>query len=183
MTTDPTDLGSLLEAAARGDRAAFRDLYVAAAPKLLGIILRIRRDRAGAEEILQDVFLKIWQNAGRFDRAAGPALGWMASIARNRAIDVVRQKTPVLVAPDEDGTDWLERVADPRDREAEMIDAAALSHCLGAIDPEHRECIMLAYCDGWSREELALKYVRPVNTIKTWLHRGLAALKTCLERS
>ena len=108
-------------------------------------------------------------------------MGWLSSIARNRAIDVLRQKTEQTMPQGEDGQDWFVHIAEGRDRESEMLDQNALRHCLGKIEPEKRSCILLAYYEGFSREELAEKFGQPVNTIKTWLHRGLAALKTCLE--
>jgi len=175
------DLVDLILAVGREDRNAFRQLYELAAPKLFGIALRIIRDRSLAEDILQDVFLRIWRNAESFSPQAGPPMAWLASIARNRAIDVLRQKS--LPPPERDGkdADWSERLAEPRDREADMMDIAALRHCLGEIEEPARTCVLLAYYEGYSREELARRFDRPVNTIKTWLHRSLKALKTCLD--
>ena len=95
MPPGPVDTGALIAAVARGDRAAFRSLYDATAPKLLGVILRIVKTRAEAEEVLQDAYIRIWNNAGRFDAAAGTPNAWMVSIARNRAIDIIRAKTPI----------------------------------------------------------------------------------------
>ena len=105
----------------------------------------------------------------------------MNSIARNRAIDVLRQRTFVSVSSTEDGNDWYERVPEGRDREADMINNASLRHCLDGIDQQARDCVLLAYYEGYSREELAQRYDRPVNTIKTWLHRSLASLRACLD--
>jgi RNA polymerase sigma factor (sigma-70 family) len=176
-----SELADLVRAVAAGDRAAYRRLYDATAPKLFGIVLRIIRDRATAEDVLQDVFLRVWRNAASFAPEAGVPMAWLASIARNRAIDVVRQKTFVLPDTDEEDIDWQERIADPRDREADFMDIAALRHCLSGIDEPARSCVLLAYYEGYSREELAARFERPVNTIKTWLHRSLIALKSCLE--
>jgi RNA polymerase sigma-70 factor (ECF subfamily) len=181
VSGDVTDLKVLLECAAKGDRTAFQALYNKTAPKLFAIVLRIVRDRAVAEDTLQDAFVKIWQNAASYSSSAGEPLGWLASIARNRAIDVLRKKSAVLIATDEDGANWFEKVMDPLDQEANMIAMDALRHCLRQIEAPARDCILLAYYEGYSREELAGRFGKPVNTIKTWLHRGLAALKTCLE--
>lgn len=175
------ELADLIEAVARGERLAFRQLYDSTSPKLFGIVLRMSRSRAAAEEVLQDVFLKIWSNAGNFSRATGSPMGWLATIARNRAIDVLRQKTELTMPQGEDGEDWFAHLAEDRDREGELLDQNALRHCLGQIEPEKRSCILLAYYEGFSRDELAERFGQPVNTIKTWLHRGLAVLKTCLE--
>ncbi len=183
MPPGPVDTGALIVAVARGDRAAFRLLYDATAPKLLGIVLRIVKTRAEAEEVLQDAYIRIWNNAGRFDPAAGTPAAWMVSIARNRSIDIIRAKTPMTfgISKDEDDSDWLERVPDGRDTGADIATRDALVHCLDGVESQTREMILRAYCNGDSRDELAARYARPVNTIKTLLHRGLASLRTCME--
>jgi RNA polymerase sigma factor (sigma-70 family) len=178
---DNAELANLVSAVGRRDRLAFKRLYAVAAPKLFGLILRILRDRAMAEDVLQDVFARVWQSAEGFSPDAGSAMAWLSTIARNRAIDMLRSKGPPLAAPDEEGADYYERLAAPGDPEADMTNLAALRHCLGEIEEPARSCVLLAYYEGYSREELATRFERPVNTIKTWLHRSLAALKTCLE--
>ena len=179
--TEKAEIETLLAAVARHDRDAFRTLYKTAAPKLFATILRIVRSRPTAEEILQDVFLRIWQNAGSFSPQAGPARAWMNTIARNRAIDVLRQKSFVSMTGTDDDVSLYERVAEDRDREADMINNATLRHCLATIEEPARLCVLLAYYEGYSREELAKRYDRPVNTIKTWLHRSLSTLRACLD--
>ena len=184
QTTDGAELAKLIAGVARSDRLAFRRLYDIAGPKLFAIILRILRNRTLAEDTLQDVFLRVWQNAGSFSAEAGPPMGWLTSIARNRSIDVLRQKVPVTVGSSTgDEGDWFERIAEAGDREADMLNVSALRHCLGQLDETARTCVLLAYYEGFSREELAARYERPVNTIKTWLHRSLITLKTCLDAS
>ncbi|WP_395672326.1 sigma-70 family RNA polymerase sigma factor [Inquilinus sp.] len=178
---DDDDLIRLLRAAGQGDRRAFKALYDRTSPLLFAIVLRILRNRATAEEVLQDSYLRIWRNAATFSAGTGSPLGWMAAIARNRAIDVVRQRREVLVQPDEDGRDWLESIPDPRAEGAGFVALRQLGHCLGLLDDSHRHCVLLAYYEGYSREELAARFDRPVNTIKTWLHRGLATLRHCMD--
>lgn len=181
MPAEDEDLTRMLQAAGRGDRRAFKALYDRTSPLLFGIVLRILRNRAMAEEVLQDAYLRIWRNAAAFSADSGAPLGWMAAIARNRAIDVVRQRREVLVEPDEDGRDWLESIPDPRADGPGFVALRQLGHCLGLLEDSHRRCVLLAYYEGWSREELAARFDRPVNTIKTWLHRGLAALRGCMD--
>lgn len=181
LATDKVELDRLLVATGSHDRNAFRRLYDLSSPKLFGTILRIIRNRAAAEEVLQDVYLRIWQNAGSFSPQTAPANAWMNSIARNRAIDVLRQKGFATVTSVADEGNWVERIAEERDREGEMIDNASLRRCLEEIDTQARDCVLLAYYEGFSREELAHRFSRPVNTIKTWLHRSLAALRTCID--
>jgi RNA polymerase sigma-70 factor (ECF subfamily) len=175
------DLAKLIIAIGKGDHAAFEALYAATSPKLLALLVRLVPTRAIAEEILQDVYVRVWTNAGRYTPVEGAAFAWLASIARHRAIDVVRLKTPVTLAPNEDGSDWLDRITDPTNYEAKMLDGDALHFCLDKLEEQSRDLILLAYYEGYSREELATRYDKPVNTIKTWLHRGLAALTTCLK--
>ena len=183
LAIDTANLEQLLIAVASKDAIAFRQLYDTAAPKLLGVVLRIIRNRPAAEDVLQDVFVRIWQNAPGFSPEAGPARAWMTSIARNRAIDVLRQKSLTLASDACGDVDWYERIPEDRDRENDMIGAAALRHCLGTLDTQARTCVLLAYYEGFSREEIAERYGRPVNTIKTWLHRSLATLRICLNES
>jgi RNA polymerase sigma-70 factor (ECF subfamily) len=175
------DLSVLMAAVAEGDRLAFKHLYDRTSARLLGIVRRIVRDRALAEEVLQEVYLRIWERAATYRTEVGSALTWMISIARHRAIDVLRQRKELVLAPMDDGEDWLERVAGPGDGEADLEDRDRLRRCLQRLEEPQRSCILLAYCDGYSRDELATRYETPVNTIKTWLHRGLAVLRTCLE--
>lgn len=181
----PIDLSVLLQRVAQGDRRAFKALYEATAPKLLGIALRIRRDRAGAEEIVQDVFLRVWRKAGSYSPEAGSPLAWLATITRYRAIDVVRNlgTEPVTYAQapkDDEGSDWLDNLAVAAPG-ADPAEARALRQCLERVDPTTRDCVVLAYCEGYSREELAERFDANVNTIKTWLRRGLLGLRQCLD--
>ncbi|WP_336488926.1 RNA polymerase sigma factor [Methylobacterium nigriterrae] len=178
---DDAALIALLRKVAGRDEPALRALYDLTAPKLYGVILRIQRDRSRAEDILQDAYLRIWQAAGSYSPEAGPPLPWLCAIARHRAIDVVRRRGEVQGPVHEDGEDWLERLADPSDSEQAILSRDALRACLARLDAAHRDCVVLAYCQGYSREDLAQRFGRPVNTIKTWLHRALASLKGCLE--
>ena len=174
-------LAGLIANIARRDEAALRTLYDRTSAKLFGVILRIQADRGMAEDVLQDVYLRVWQTAASYSPGAGRPLSWLCTIARNRAIDGVRRRSEVQGPVTEDGEDWVERLADPHDSEGTILGRNALQACLGRLDALHRDCIVLAYCEGQSREDLALRYDRPVSTIKTWLHRGLATLRGCLD--
>ncbi|AWN52964.1 sigma-70 family RNA polymerase sigma factor [Methylobacterium sp. 17Sr1-1] len=175
-------LAELIARVAAGRQDALRTLYDRTAPKLFGLVLRIVRDRGAAEDVLQDCYLRVWQNAAGYAPEAGRPMAWLAAIARHRAIDWVRRRSEVpMPASDDEDDDWLARVADPRDSEAEFLSRDALLTCLDRLEPVQRDCVVRAYCEGLSREELALRYDRPVNTVKTWLHRGLASLRGCLD--
>lgn len=182
LRTDP-DLSGLLEAVSHGRRDAFRELYDRTAPKLLGVVVRIVRDRAIAEDVLQEVYLRVWQQAASYSPDAARPMTWLIAIARNRAIDIVRQRRDVLVSPDEGGGDWFDAIPESRDREGDFLDIDRLRNCLGRMEDTQRRCLLQAYYEGYSRDELAAVYERPVNTIKTWLHRGASTLRSCLEES
>ena len=173
-----SSLPELLEATSRGDSNAFRRLYDATAPKLFGIVLRITSNRAVAEEVLQETYLKVWQNAERFTAEAGSPITWLAAIARNRAIDRIRAERIERQRSDDDQA-ILDRLPAPS-----LGDPAArqrLRLCLSELGEEAQSCIVLAYCSGYSREELAERYDRPVGTIKTLLHRSIKLLRDCLD--
>jgi RNA polymerase sigma factor (sigma-70 family) len=175
------NLDRLLGRIALRDRRAFQDLYGLTAPKLLGVALRILRDRARAEDVLQEVYLRVWDKAGSFDPAAGRPMTWLITIARNRAIDVARQRREASIQEDDEERDRLADVPDPRVGGDAYEIAEELRRCLDRLDAMQRRCILEAYHDGYSREELALRFDRPVNTIKTWLHRSANVLRSCLE--
>ncbi|MEE7462323.1 RNA polymerase subunit sigma-70 [Methylobacterium fujisawaense] len=178
---DDATLGRLLADIAQGEADRLAELYDLTSPKLYGLILRIQRDRGLAEDVLQDVYMRIWQAAGAYSPEVGPPLPWLCTIARNRAIDSVRRKVEHQGPNLDEDEDWVARLMDPHDEAAEFMDREALLACLSRLDPAHRDCVVLAYCEGLSREELSARFDRPVNTIKTWLHRSLAGLKNCLE--
>ncbi len=176
----PQTLVHLLQGVARKDRAAFDDVYRATAAKLYGIILRILNRRDIADEVLQEVYVKIWDRAGDFDPRVASPISWMAAIARNRALDELRRKRPDSI---EDHPALLDLPSDTETALANVLrgeDGRRLHDCLAQLDPDRREMVVLAYCDGFSRDELAEKYNQPVNTVKTWLRRALAQLKGCL---
>jgi RNA polymerase sigma-70 factor, ECF subfamily len=176
-----TDLVDLMRRVAARDATAFAALYRQTSAKLYGVIARILpRGDAGAEA-LQEAYVRIWEKAGDFDPAKGSPLGWMAAIARNRALDEVRRVRPGSL---EDLPESFEPAADEVDPLAarERSEAlAALVECLKNLDEEKRSVVLLAYYRGLSREALAKRFGRPVPTIKTWLHRSLAQLRDCLK--
>ena len=184
MSREITDLDRLLARIAQRDRPAFQNLYRLTAAKLLGVIIRIVRDRSRAEDILQEVYLRVWEKAASFDPGAGKPMTWLITVARNRAIDVARQRVETTVgSEDETSPDWLAGIADPRDEGLVFETAAELRRCLARLDGQQRQVLLEAYYFGMSREELATRYARPVNTIKTWLHRSATSLRACLEET
>ncbi|MEM8748950.1 MAG: sigma-70 family RNA polymerase sigma factor [Pseudomonadota bacterium] len=180
MTTEIT-LETLLDQTAKGDRSAFKMLYERSSAKLFGVILRIIRNRQKAEDILQDVFLKVWQKAGSYDPSVGKPITWMATIARNRAIDVIRSTRPEQTVDEPGDEEEIFRLGGQDADSVDLADLETLRFCLGEMKDDDRNYVLLAYYEGYSREELAERFESPVGTIKTRLRRGLLALRACLE--
>jgi RNA polymerase sigma-70 factor (ECF subfamily) len=175
------DLAELLSRVAQRDRAAFAALYRATSSKLYGITVRILTRRDVADEVLQEVYVKIWERAGDYNPAYGSAISWMAAIARNRALDEVRRRKPTV----SDLSDEAVQVADPGMLASDAVelseDYRRMERCLQGLDPDKQAIVRLAYLEGWSREQLSQRFGAPVATIKTWLHRSLKQLKDCLS--
>lgn len=180
-TVEVADLASLMASVAGRDRAAFAALYRQTHAKLYGVIARIlsRRDVAG--EILQEAYVRIWERAADFDPTKGSPIAWMATIARNRALDEARRARPVAIEDMPEGFDPPAEEVDPLAARERGEGLAALLRCLEALEPEKRQIVLLAYYRGASREALAKRFNRPVPTIKTWLRRSLSDLKDCLS--
>ncbi|MBI6657052.1 sigma-70 family RNA polymerase sigma factor [Pseudomonas sp. MF6751] len=164
-----------LLACARGDHRALHQLYEQDSSRLLGVALRITRNKALAEDIVHDAFIKIWHGARSFDPLRGSARGWVFSVTRHLALDVVRS-----TARDVPLDDQYEPLAEP----AQTVEFAARSgqihQCLERLDPTRRTCILHAYVDGYSHSEIAQKLSTPLGTVKAWIKRSLAALRECM---
>ena len=176
----PAELVWLLAAVAKGDEAAFERLYTATRAKLYGVALRILRRSDLADEVMQDAYLKIWRGAGDFDPRLASPITWMVAIARNRAIDLARRRTDSSLEEEPAAMDAVADTPDPLARREVSDDLRRLLNCLGGLDDERRQMVLLAYYNGWSREQLAAKFDKPVNTIKTWLRRSLVEVRECL---
>jgi RNA polymerase sigma-70 factor (ECF subfamily) len=173
------DVDALMVRVGLCDRAAYTRLYHRTSPKLLGILLRILKNRSEAEDALQDVFIKIWQRAERFSRDEGRAETWLAAIARNHAIDVMRARKPQASDLDE----AFDLASDAPDPEAEAInrsEGGRIERCMQTLESDKAEAVKRAYVEGLSYQELADFYNIPLNTIRTWLRRSLLKLRECL---
>ncbi|HEX4233522.1 MAG TPA: sigma-70 family RNA polymerase sigma factor [Caldimonas sp.] len=186
------DLSRLLARAGVGDRAAFATLYERTSPHLFAVVLRINRDRGQAEEILQEVYVSVWRAASSFDAAQSQPLTWLTSIARNRAIDSLRriQAQPQMRAiTSADGGNSEDDVYDtvaadapgPLDLLSRAVEARALAACIEQLSATQRQSVALAFFQGLSHAEVATQMRQPLGTIKSWLRRSLAALKSCLQ--
>jgi RNA polymerase sigma-70 factor (ECF subfamily) len=181
----------LLRTAARdeGSAEAFERLYRRCAPLLLGVAQRIVQRRELAEEVLHDAFAKIWDAAESFDALAAQPAAWMAAIVRNRAIDVrsshdvSRVDSYHATLNDPDGAlerlfDWSPGADEGEDRRRAL---QWLRDCLARLAAVERQALVLAYHHGLSHSELASQLRKPLGTVKTWLRRGMASLRDCVE--
>src|SRR5262245_8953677 len=176
------EVARLLAACAGGDRRAFQRLYEATSGQLLACLVRILRNRALAEEALQESFIQVWRRAAQYQDERGSAWAWLVSVARYRAIDLRRRESRRAAT----GADECESLAggDLPHAEQFMLGRRAspnLNRCLGALQPRQRDCILLAYQGGLTHAEVAGQIGEPLGSVKSWIRRGLAALKRCLE--
>jgi len=167
--------------AAQGDRAAFRALYEATSAKLFGIALRVLNDRAEAEDVLQEIYVRVWHNAGRYNANGLSPMTWLITIARNSAIDRLRKRRRAETPETLD-----DRLADDgAGPEAEAVAASErrrLDACLEELETPRAEAVRRAYLDGESYADLAARFDVPLNTMRTWLRRSLLKLRECLSR-
>ena len=170
------ELVRAIHAVANGDKVAFASVYAATADKLFGIVVRIVRRRDIAEDVLQEVYLRIWQRAHTFDARSGSPITWMATIARHRALDEVRRKDAVL--PIDECPEVLDLLStDGSFASDEDSVSRDLATALQRLSCDKRSMLVLAYCCGLTREEIATRTGRPIPTVKTWLRRSLAELR------
>ena len=174
------ELSILIRRVALRDRDAFRRLYDRTGPKLLGICHRVLKERGEAEDALQDVFIKIWHNAGRFEPGGYSPMSWLIAVARHHAIDRLRARKPAAVELDDAG-DIACDMADPEQAAMTASDRGRIMECLDALPPDRAEAVIAAYVEGHSYRDLAERYRLPLNTLRTWLRRSLIALRECLE--
>ena len=176
----PAELVWLIAAVAKGDEAAFERLYAATRAKLFGVVLRILRRQDLAEEVIQEAYVKIWNSAGQFNPGVASPITWMASIARNRAIDVVRKRTEASIEEEPSAMEVAADSPDPLARREMTEELKRLLECVGRLEPDRQKLVLLAYYNGWSREQLSVKFETPVNTVKTWLRRSMMDIRECL---
>lgn len=179
MSPDATLVRGLLQR----DVRSFEQLYDRHSRAVYSLVLRILQQAASAEEVVQDVFLQLWRNAGQYDAARGPFVPWLLTLARNRALDQLRLKAerqrrredqteelpPVPVAPD------FERSLDEK-RRAERVRAL-----MSTLQPKQKRAIELAYFEGLSHTEIAGTLKEPLGTVKSWIRNGLMRLKEGLQ--
>ena len=177
------DLSRLLVASAAGDRAAFAMLYQNTSRRLFAVGLRVVERRDWAEEVVQEAYVRIWRKASSFDAGRGGAMAWMATITRNLAIDRLRrERWEISTRADGYDDSTPEPSADMIDEILLRDDSRALTRCLDTLSDNSRRAILLAYCWGYTYDELSEVFEVPVNTVKSWTRRGLLRLKVCMSQ-
>ncbi|WDU65286.1 sigma-70 family RNA polymerase sigma factor [Pseudomonas poae] len=169
------DYEACLLACARGEQRALRQLYEQDSRHLLGVALRIVRDKAVAEDIVHDAFIKVWRGAGSFDPLRGSARGWVFSLTRHLALNYMRNHHREVALGEEH-----EQFAATHDTFEFTARSGQVHSCLEQLEPARRTCILHAYVDGYSHSEIAQKLGTPLGTIKAWIKRSLAALRECM---
>lgn len=179
------DYNDLLARCALRDEKALEELYAKTSPRLFALALGVVRQKEWAEEVLQDAFVKVWMNADRFRPDKSGSMTWISTIVRNRAVDKLREvkRNPMLQDYKLDDVTEVPLVSEginPDELTLLSQDMRSLMHCLGTLEQEQKQAILLSYYHGYSHQELAEKLTKPLGTVKGWIRRGLEKLRLCL---
>jgi RNA polymerase sigma factor (sigma-70 family) len=176
------ELNLLLQQAGRNDQKAFAELYKRTSSKLFGVCLRMLRDRAEAEEVLQETYTTVWRRAASFDVAKASAITWLVTLSRNKAIDRLRQHREELM----DDPARMEDTADDQPTPAADAETSQeygrLQNCLDELEPQQQSSVREAFFTGATYNELATRSKVPLGTMKSWIRRSLMQLRICLDQ-
>lgn len=180
---DRQNLSDAIARVAQGSQSALEDVYTRTGAKLFGICLRILGDKSEAEDALQEVYVSVWRRADSFDPERASPITWLATLARNRAIDKLRSSGRVRA------TQPLEAALDKPDGSQDALaglegaqESARLLRCVDELEERQSSAIRAAFFDGNTYSELAERGNVPLGTMKSWVRRGLLRLRECLER-
>ena len=187
MIPASASLRELIERAARGDHAAFADVYERTHAHLFGVALRMLGREQAAEDVLQEAFVSIWKSAGQYrSRVDGQEIQpmtWLIAIVRNKSLDALRSRTrrkETELPDDEVLEDGAAAAPSALDLLAQASQALKIETCLDGLDGSYRQSLALAYYQGLSHTEVAAQMGAPLGSVKAWIRRGLERLKTCL---
>ncbi|HCJ00055.1 MAG TPA: RNA polymerase subunit sigma [Sulfitobacter sp.] len=164
------------------DRAACEGLYDRVSAKLLGVCLRVLNNRAAAEDAMQDSFVKIWNNADKYNANGLSPMTWLITIARNTSIDRLRARKKGHQDVNTPGFELVSPGPTPEQYAVASSEASRLSGCLDTLEEDRGKAIRGAYLDGETYSDLAERFGVPLNTMRTWLRRGLIALRECMSQ-
>lgn len=178
----PPEAGpDLLTLVARGDEQAFERLYDQLSGPVFGLVRRVVRDAAQAEEVAQEVFVEVWRTAARFDAAKGSAQAWVLTMAHRRAVDRVRS---AQASADRDHRVGSRQAEIPHDQVVEEVtvrlEGERVRRCLGGLTEVQRQAVTLAFYGGYSYPEVAGLLKVPLGTLKTRMRDGLVRLRDCM---
>ncbi|TBL83405.1 sigma-70 family RNA polymerase sigma factor [Hafnia alvei] len=181
---DIEPLTRLIQEAARGNRAAFEDLYRQTSPRLYSVAVQILRNPTWAQDILQESFITIWHKAATYQPGLSSPQTWLTHIVRNRAIDGLRSGSARYEIPTDDqfDTEMSDNGIndDPLQHIQDNVQNLRLKECLAGLPSDQQQTVVLAYYQGLSHGEVSAFLHQPLGTIKSWIRRGLEQLKGCL---
>ncbi len=183
---DATLLSHVLGRVAQHERTALRELYDMTHGPLLAIAQRLLGERAAAEDVLQEVFVSVWSRAQQLPELRQHPMAWLTATVRNKAIDMLRRRRPEVSLnwQDADGEEHSYDVADETGTPPEQLQAVQSDHqlndCLQQLEPEPRQAVMLAYFEGLTHADLAVRLSKPLGTVKAWVRRSLDRLRVCM---
>jgi RNA polymerase sigma-70 factor (ECF subfamily) len=174
----PASLNDLLARVAEGDQGAFSELYDQTSARVLGLVRRLLKDHAQSEEVTQEIFLEVWQNAKRYDAAKGSATTWILTMAHRRAVDRIRSSQSTRDRDTKIGLRDMEREYDSVSESVEIkVEHERVGQALQRLTELQRQAVTLAYYGGYSHSEVAEMLKVPIGTVKTRLRDGMIRLR------
>ncbi|MGY0399489.1 MAG: RNA polymerase sigma factor [Ostreibacterium sp.] len=180
LSNDPNEL--LLQVSL-SNRQAFKKLYDLISAKLFAVSLRITKQESLSEEVLQDSFMKVWDNAYCFDPQRAQAITWIGTIVRNKSIDMIRKNSKYQHYTEyhDDSIEYPDGQDTPEQLAMTYFDIKAVNLCLELLNDKQKEVILMAYLEGYTHQQISEIKALPIGSVKTWLHRGIDKLKRCLN--
>jgi len=176
--TSDVSLEALLQQVAEGDRTAFSELYDRMAPRVFGLVKRLLRDHSQSEEVTQEIFLEVWQNATRYEASKGGAVAWVLTMTHRRAVDRVRASQASRDRDTRIGIRDLEPDVDSVSENVEIrVENERVKKAMTRLTELQRQAVTLAYYGGYSHSEVAEMLSVPIGTVKTRLRDGMIRLR------